>query len=245
MKRRAAVLCLSLTVIVLIASSFASRSALGLVIEACKINSALTGSPYPCLKVVEMKDSLSSYAILREPDYRQRTILAPLADVPGIEDPRLLQTGAPNYFDDAWRERLAAINLRAERGPSQDFALAINAATWRTQDRLHIHIGCATPRLRRLLSSHEMVIGAAKFTNLKDNAGWWARFYSTEDLSNLNPLKVVAEGVDGARANMKNVVVGVFRSTGGQKGFYILARVIGASKARGSAEDMIDPTCQF
>jgi CDP-diacylglycerol pyrophosphatase len=247
MKYRSAILAISLAVAVLITSSFTSRAALGLVVEACKLNSAVTGSPYPCLKVVQSQDPLSSYAVLREPADKERTILAPLADVPGLEDPRLLATGAPNYFDEAWKERSAATSFRAQSASPQDFALAINAASWRTQDRLHIHIGCETPRFRALLKGRAVDIRSARFTNLKTSAGWWVKFYTADDLSNLNPLQAVADGVDGARANMKNVVVGVFGSTlpSGQHGFYVLARIIGASKARGSAEDMIDPKCQF
>ena len=247
MKHRPAVLAISLAIAVVIMSSFVSRSALGLVVKACEINSTLTGSPYPCLKVVQARDPLSSYAILREPTDKERTILAPLADVAGIEDPRVLTPGAPNYFDAAWRERSAASGLLAWKVSPQDFALAINPASWRTQDRLHIHMGCETPRFRALLNAHAAEIGSVRFTNLRTNAGWWARFYTADDLSNLNPLKVVADGVDGARSNMKNLVVGVFSSTlpNGQHGFYILARIIGANKSRGSAEDMIDPKCEL
>ena len=247
MKHRPAVLAISLAIAVIIMSSFASRSALGLVVQACEINSTLTGSPYPCLKVVRAQGPLSSYAVLREPADKERTILAPLADVPGIEDPRLLAAGAPNYFDTAWKERSAAISLRAWNVSPQDFALAINPASWRTQDRLHIHMGCETSRFRALLKTNAAEIGSVRFTNLRTNAGWWARFYTADDLSNLNPLKVVADGVDGARSNMKNLVVGVFSSTlpDGQHGFYILARIIGANKSRGSAEDMIDPKCEL
>ncbi|WP_245458955.1 CDP-diacylglycerol diphosphatase [Rhizobium sp. CCGE531] len=226
-------------------SSFASRSALGLVVRACEVNSALTGSPYPCVKVVRAEDPLSSYAVLREPADKERTILAPLADVPGIEDPRLLAAEAPNYFDAAWRERADELGQRAWKESPQNFALAINAASWRTQDRLHIHMGCETPRFRALLKTHATEIGSGRFTSLRTKAGWWATFEAADDLSNLNPLKLVADGVDGARANMENVVVGVFGSTSpdGQHGFYILARVMGENKSRGSAEDMIDPKC--
>ncbi|MDE1994632.1 MAG: CDP-diacylglycerol diphosphatase [Rhizobiaceae bacterium] len=246
MKYRPALLSIALVVAVIVMSSFASRSALGLVVGACQVNSALTGSPYPCLKVVEAQDSLSSYAVLREPTDKERTILAPLADVPGIEDPRLLAAGAPNYFESAWKEQSAEIGLPAGPNSQPDFALAINAANWRTQDRLHIHMGCQTPRFRALLKAHAAEIGSTRFTSLKTNAGWWATFHKADDLSNLNPLKLVADGVDGARSNMKNVVVGVFGSTlpDGQHGFYILARIMGVNKARGSAEDMIDPKCQ-
>jgi CDP-diacylglycerol pyrophosphatase len=247
MKSRPVILSISLAVAVIIMSSFVSRSALGLVVKACEVNSTLTGSPYPCLKVVQAQDPLSSYAVLREPTDKERTILAPLADVPGIEDPRLLAAGAPNYFEAAWREQSATIGLRAWNGPPQHFALAINAASWRTQDRLHIHMGCETPRFRALLKTHVTEIGSTGFTNLRTKAGWWATFRPADDLSNLNPLKAVADGVDGARSNMENVVVGVFASTSpdGQHGFYILARVSGANKSRGSAEDMIDPKCQL
>ncbi|MDL2408924.1 CDP-diacylglycerol diphosphatase [Rhizobium calliandrae] len=245
MKHRPAVLSISLVIVVIIMSSFVSRSALGLVVRACEINATLTGSPYPCLKIVQAQDPLSSYAVLREPTDKERTILAPLADVPGIEDPRLLAAGAPNYFDAAWREQSTAIAPRAFKVAPQDFALAINAASWRTQDRLHIHMGCETPRFRALLKTHTTEIGTGRFTNLGTNAGWWATFLTADDLSKLNPLRLVADGVDGARSNMQNVVVGVFGSTlpDGQHGFYILARIIGANKYRGSAEDMIDPKC--
>ncbi|WFU09188.1 CDP-diacylglycerol diphosphatase [Rhizobium sp. CB3090] len=245
MKHRPVILSISLVIVVIIMSSFVSRSALGLVVRACEVNSTLTGSPYPCLKIVQGQDPLSSYAVLREPTDKERTILAPLADVSGIEDPRLLAAGAPNYFDAAWRERSAGIGPRAWKGSPPDFALAINAASWRTQDRLHIHMGCETPRFRALLKIHATEIGSIRFTNLRTNVGWWATFRAADDLSNLNPLKLVADGVDGARSNMKNVVVGVFGSTlpDGQHGFYILARIMGANKSRGSAEDMIDPKC--
>ncbi|MBB4567670.1 CDP-diacylglycerol diphosphatase [Rhizobium leucaenae] len=245
MKHRPVVLSISLVIVVIIMSSFVSRSALGLVVRACEVNSTLTGSPYPCLKIVRAQDPLSSYAVLREPTDKERTILAPLADVSGIEDPRLLAEGAPNYFDAAWRERSAEIGPRAQKGSPQDFALAINAASWRTQDRLHIHMGCETPRFRALLKTHAAEIGSFRFTKLRTNVGWWATFRAADDLSNLNPLKLVADGVDGARSNMKNLVVGVFGSTlpDGQHGFYILARIMGANKSRGSAEDMIDPKC--
>lgn len=247
MKHRRAVLAISLAVVVIVMSSFASRSALGLVVEACKINSALTGSPYPCLKVVNSRDPLLSYAVLREPTDKERTILAPLADVSGIEDPRLLAAGAPNYFDAAWRERQDATSYRAVAAQPKDFALAVNAEVWRTQDRLHIHIGCETPRFKTLLKSNQAGIGSARFTKLNSSADWWAKFYAANDLSNLNPLQAVADGVDGARSRMKNVVVGVFSSTApsGQRGFYVLARMIGPNWARGSAEDMIDPSCRF
>ncbi len=246
MKHRLAVLSVSLVIIVVIMSSFVSRSALGLVVSACEVNSTLTGSPYPCLKIVQAQDPLSSYVVLREPTDKERTILAPLADVPGIEDPRLLTAGAPNYFDEAWRE-LSSIDPRATKATRPNFALAINAASWRTQDRLHIHMGCETPRFHALLKTHATEIGNDRFTSLGTNVGWWATFHAADDLSDLNPLKLVADGVDGARSNMKNLVVGVFSATlpDGQHGFYILARIRGANKFHGSAEDMIDPKCRL
>ncbi len=115
---------------------------------------------------------MSSYAVLREPTDKERTIIAPLADVPGIEDPRLLAADVPNYFDAAWKERADGLGLRAWKDLPPNFALfAINAASWRTQDRLHIHMGCETPRFRTLLKTYATEIGSGRFTNLR--TGRW------------------------------------------------------------------------
>lgn len=247
MKHSSVNLALSLAIVVVVASSFQSRSALGLVVDACRINSRVTGSPFPCIKVVELPSPLSSYAILREPDDKERTILAPLADIPGTEDPRLVAPGGPNFFGAAWKERSIEIRPRASSSFPAEFALAVNPATWRTQDRLHVHIGCTRPRFRALLKSHELDISRSQFTKLRNSSGLWARFYSAKDPSEFNPIQAVASGVGDAKSNMAHFAIGVFDAvlSDGQRGFYVLASLIGKGRVTGSAEDMIDPKCRL
>ncbi|MBO9136791.1 CDP-diacylglycerol diphosphatase [Rhizobium sp. L80/93] len=247
MNRHVAGSAFSLALIVMIASSFQSRSALGLVVEACKINFTVTGSPFPCMKVVEMPAALASYAVLREPDEKERTILAPLSDISGTEDARLLEPDAPNFFEAAWKERAIEMSSSSVNAKFPDFALAVNPASWRTQDRLHIHIGCARPRFRAVLKSHELDISRFHFTKLRNNPGWWVKFFPGQDLSNLNPLEAVARDVGDGKADMSHLAIGVFNATlaDGQHGFYVLASVIGKTKVTGSAEEMIDPACRF
>jgi CDP-diacylglycerol pyrophosphatase len=249
MKYRSALLTASIIFVVAATSSFASRSALGLVVDSCKLSAALTGAAFPCLKVVQSPRPLGAYAILREPTHRERTVLTPLADISGVEDPRLLAPDGPNYFDDAWNERSIVMSTYPGKDPWQDAALAINAATNRTQDHLHIHIGCVSTRLKTALSTHSPDIGSVQFQKISTKLAWrsfWVKFFKAESLSDINPFQVVASGVPGAGADMENVTIGVVGASpaSGQRGFYILAQVNGADNSYGSAEDVLDPKCR-
>jgi CDP-diacylglycerol pyrophosphatase len=108
------------------------RSALQAVIAGCRLNATLTSSPFPCLKVEKPEDAPGGYALLREPGDQARTILTPLAPISGIEDPRLLDPGAANWFAKAWRERFSVARAFPAKDPWSDMALAINSQAGRT-----------------------------------------------------------------------------------------------------------------
>lgn len=235
--------------VVALTSSFASRSALGLVVDSCKLNVGLTGSAFPCVKVVQEAAPLNSYAILREPTHRERTILTPLADISGIEDKRLVAPGGPNYFADAWKERSVVLGGYPDKDPWQDAALAINAASNRTQDHLHIHMGCVSTPVKMALLSHQSDISPVKFQKINTRLAWrsfWVRFFQADDLSAINPFQVVADGVPEARGNMEDVTIGVVGASGadGRQGFYVLAEVFGYDRTDGSAEELLDAKCR-
>lgn len=249
MKHRPAVLFASLVLVVALASSFASRAALGLVVDSCKLGFALTGAPFPCFKIAQASQPLAAYAILREPTHRERTILTPLADIAGIEDPRLLAPDGPNYFDYAWKERSIVLDAFPEKDAWQDAALAINARTNRTQDHLHIHMGCVSSRLKSALIGQSARINALEFRKISTRLAWrsfWVKFYRADSLSDINPFQLVADGVPGARADMGDLSIGVVGASlqNGQRGFYILAQLYGADNSYGSAEDVLDPKCR-
>jgi CDP-diacylglycerol pyrophosphatase len=174
----------------------------------------LSGSSFPCSKVVEAVNPQMSYAVLREPLSDGRTILSPLAEVPGIEDPRLLAPEAPNYFALAWNERQLVVPQGKDG--REAVVLAINAAMNRTQDRLHIHIGCAVPEVSEALAA--AVVSESQFRRLNVRLYrqiYWAQFVVAQDLSAINPIKLVADGVPLARRDMGGVTIGVISAERG------------------------------
>lgn len=222
-----------------------SRSALTTVLKTCEVSYKLSGGSFPCLKVVEGANPLSSYAVLREPLADQRTILSPLAEIAGIEDPRLLLPDAPNFFAMAWNER--ALVVPKSRDQWDNVALAINASVNRTQDHLHIHMGCLAPDVIKALDTAK--VSSVDFRRLSVKLGrtiYWARFIPADDLSHINPFKLVADGVFLAHRFMGGVTIGVIGGErNGKRGFFILANTMGPKPDHyASAESLIDPSCE-
>lgn len=117
-------------------ANLASRNALWQVVRACMLDKSTTGSPLPCQQV-ELGDA--GFAVLRPPFGRPDTILTPTRRIVGLEDPQLQTPDAPNYFALAWDAR----HWLEGTAPADDrVALAVNSRLARTQDQLHIHIGC-------------------------------------------------------------------------------------------------------
>lgn len=245
MRLRLLFVTVMLTIVSAGSMSFTSRGALSIVLKTCEVAYKLSGTSFPCLKVVENAAPLSSYAVLREPAASERTIFSPLAVIAGIEDPELLDPTSPNYFYLAWNERSLAVPSETAW---QNVGLAVNAAIFRTQDHLHIHMGCARPDVRSILSLAD--IDQNRFRRLRDRLegqSYWARWIDASALAGENPVQLVADGIPGARRNMKGVTIGLFgaQSRGGEKGFYILANVMTSLPRRpAAAEELIDPKCR-
>jgi hypothetical protein len=127
------------------------RQALWSVVNACVADHKLTRAPFPCLKVDLGGGKERGYVVLYAP-FERDTILAPTRKIVGVEDPYLQSSAAPNYFADAWE---AWLNLNGERGRTPDlgFALVVNSALARSQDQLHIHMGCLAPSARSALDA--------------------------------------------------------------------------------------------
>lgn len=63
--------------------------------------------------------------------------------ITGIEDPQVLQKPVHAFFEFGWRELTALI----KRNP-WDRAMAVNNKSVRTQDQLHVHLGCVRDDIR-------------------------------------------------------------------------------------------------
>jgi len=120
------------SVAVAYAANFAGRNMLLQVARACALDQSTTGSPLPCLET----NLEAGYAVLRPPFGRPDTILTPLKAIKGVEDAQLQAPDTPNYFAFAWASRHWIGDSKGR------LALAVNSRLARSQDQLHIHMGC-------------------------------------------------------------------------------------------------------
>ncbi len=169
------------------AGNFAKRNALWAVVNACVLDQAKTGSPLPCL---EVSAADGGYTVLRPPVGRPDTILTPTQRIVGIEDPRLQAPNAPNYFALAWAER----RWLQSAPPDERVALAVNSRLARSQDQLHIHIGCLDRRFAQRL--RDGALGPAtgvwfRAADMGRGLELWTYRSGTTDWRGLEPFRLL------------------------------------------------------
>ena len=175
------------------------RTALWQVVRACVADYKLTGAPFPCLEVNVSGGEDRGNVVLRPP-LSDDTVVAPTRRIIGIEDPFLRSPEAPNYFDAAWSARTF---LKAADGqaPERDaIALFVNSAVVRTQDQLHIHVGCLIPYARRTIAAAapRVPIGEwAQIGPVVPHTMFWGYRIPGTDLANVNPFQLAAEALAG------------------------------------------------
>jgi CDP-diacylglycerol pyrophosphatase len=233
-----------------------SRGALWKVVQTCVANRALTGAAFPCLEVDVSGGDERGYVILRAPLGVPDLILAPTREIVGVEDPSLQTSEAPNYFEDAWNARAFLSDGRQKPLARDDVALAVNSRLSRSQDQLHIHIGCLSRRVRRMLQTlapelpedrWARIGGPMNVANTLDGPGLWARRIDRETLAGVNPFRLAAErGSDEteSRSRLMIAVAGI-QLADGHGGFVLHAAYDDPAHPNDqfSAEDFIDPSC--
>ena len=171
------------------------RMVLWQVVRACVADYKLTGTPFPCLEVNLTGGEERGSVVLRPP-LSEDTVFAPTRRIKGVEDPFLQSPDAPNYFDAAWRARtfLKAADGRAPE--RDDIALFLNSAIVRTQDQLHIHVGCLLPHARRTLAAVAPKIPMGEWAQIGPvvpHTMFWGYRLPGADLANVNPFRLAAE----------------------------------------------------
>jgi CDP-diacylglycerol pyrophosphatase len=190
------------------------RMALWQVVRACVADYKLTGTPFPCLEV-NLSGGEERGSVVLRPPLLDDTVLAPTRRIIGIEDPFLQSPEAPNYFDAAWQARRFLKEADGREPAREDIALFVNSAVVRTQDQLHIHVGCLLPYARRNLAVAAPKIPMGEWMQIgpvvPHTMFWGYRIPGTE-LANVNPFRLAAEEL-GEKANgpgdLTVVVVGV------------------------------------
>ena len=175
--------------------------------------------PAPCARIVP-----PDFAVLADRKGGAHYLLIATGSATGIEDPAVLSDTSPNYFAAAWaaRDRLDAVvghPLRREA-----VGLAINSAIMRGQDQLHVHIECVRPDVSRVLHAAVAKLKPQWSPLSLDDRVYSALRIDGEDLAGADPFRLLANGVPGARAEMRAftiVVVGMQFAEG--PGFAALA----------------------
>jgi CDP-diacylglycerol pyrophosphatase len=169
--------------------------------------------PAPCALVDQSEGDAKGYAVLKDIVGATQYLLIPTARTTGIESAPLLAPDAPNYFADAWRERGFTERAAGYPLPRQAISLAVNSASGRSQNQLHIHIDCIRTDIAAALRRQLGAIGDSWAPLPEPLAGhpYWAIRVLGDDLDSINPFALVADGVPGAREAMGKqtlVVVG-------------------------------------
>ncbi len=225
-------------------SAHADPNALWKIIDSrCTPHQRVGMGPAPCALVQEEQ----GFAILKDLTGPSQYLLLPTARVTGIEDPKILSAGAPNYFAEAWANRHFTEQRLRLPLPREDISLAVNSAYGRSQNQLHIHIDCVRADVAEMLRAQDAKIGSTWYKlNLPPKLHpYLARRISGETLDKVNPFTLVAaRDQAGQMMGRQTIVVVGARFNDGTAGFYILdgeASLVGLDS--GSGEELQDHTC--
>lgn len=254
--RGAAGLCLGLAVVSLVAvvatiAMTPDRSrppnALWWVVRGlCVPDQSLLKTPAPCVEV----DLKQGWAVVKDTRAGTHLLLVPLKRLSGIESPRLLQPGGPNYWQFAWNVRPLFARLAGRPAPRQDLALAINSVTGRTQNQLHIHLSCLKPPVAAYLRQHlndiDEIWRPLTFP-LPDHQILVRRLYGAQFGDN-DPFKILASGVPAARGHMAAQSLAAIGALfpDGRPGFVLINHQANlAIGDLGVGEDILDYSCRI
>lgn len=226
-------------------ASAADPDALWKIVHGKCVPHATAGEgPAPCAFV----DLAGGYAVLKDIRGATQFLLIPTARVAGIESPEILAPGAPNYWRAAWEARRFVDEKAGRQLPREDVSLAINAAARRSQNQLHIHVDCIRADVKATLAANAAKIGTRWTTLPLPPAAhpYMVRRIDSSDLAGIDPFRLVADELPGAKAAMgaQTVVLTGAPAEGDGPGFYLLDdHVEPAEPSRGWGEELQDHGC--
>ena len=194
--------------------------------------------PAPCLSVSATGEPSVGFAVLADRKGGAHFLLIPTQTIRGIESPEARAPGALNYFDAAWASREVLARAVGRAVPRTAVALAVNQVHARSQDQLHIHIGCLRAEVAEALRMQAEAIGPDWKTI--ELAGWpYEAMRITGERPGLaNPFRLLAGHLQGDKPmeDFTLLLSGMRFNEG--PGFVLLA-----GYAVPGAELLLDSTC--
>jgi CDP-diacylglycerol pyrophosphatase len=202
-------------------------------------------APVPCEAIDITGGEDRGFVYLKDLNGVAQMLTIPIRRLTGIEDPALLEADAPNYFAGAWIAK-AFVERRLHRSlPRDALGITVNSMLTRSQDQLHFHVDCLDKDVAATLDSQASALDdhwRPMTVELKGRR-YWARRLDSADLSGADPFRLLADGIDGAKAEMGVwSLAAVGADFAGQPGFILLADRT-ESGSGGHAEDLQDHDC--
>jgi len=241
--------------VLLVAASLQARAdsdALWRIIDTqCVPHQLQQGSPAPCAQVDLAQGRERGYVVLKDIEGPLQYLVMPTAKITGIESPALIAPNARDYWGGAWAARSFMSEKLGREIPRERVSLAMNSKYGRSQNQAHIHVSCVDPVVHQQVEvlKNLLPVGQWKTLPVKLSGNrYLARRVNavTGDRVGVNPFRLIAEGVPGARSEMERYSLGMLatRFGDGRDGFILLAtRADLLSANRGHAEELQDHDC--
>ena len=201
--------------------------------------------PEPCERVDLDGGVDQGVAVLKDLVGIAQMLAIPTRRITGIEDPQMLASNAPPVFADAWGAK-TLVEARLGRAlPREAVGLAINSKWARSQEQLHVHVDCmAIPVMKALAEYASSLDGVWRaMTAPLQGRIYFARRIDSAGLVDVAPLKLLADGIEGARGHMGAYSLAAVGATfDGRPGFVLLADQF-SFEGGGHAEDVQDHDC--
>jgi CDP-diacylglycerol pyrophosphatase len=198
--------------------------------------------PKPCERVDIDGGVDQGVAILKDLVGIAQMLAIPTRRITGIEDPQMLAPNAPPVFAVAWSAKTLVEARLGHALPREAVGLAINSKWARSQEQLHVHVDCMAIPVVKALAEYASAFDGVMTVPLHGRI-YFARRVDSADLVDVAPLKLLADGVEGARAQMGAYSLAAVGATfDGKPGFVLLADQF-SLEGGGHAEDVQDHDC--
>jgi CDP-diacylglycerol pyrophosphatase len=239
-------LAVAVSVSALVSPALADPNALWRIVHGeCVPHMEAGLGPKPCERVDLDDGAEQGVAILKDLVGVSQMLAIPTRRITGIEDPQMLETNAPPVFAVAWAAKTLVEERLHRTLPREAVGLAINSKWARSQQQLHVHVDCVAVPVMKALAGYASAFDSQwrAMTVPLQGQVYFGRRLDSADLADAAPLKLLADGLEGARANMGAYSLAAVGATfDGKPGFVLLAEQF-SLEAGGHAEDLEDHDC--